>query len=155
MVEKSSIFRVYCLTREPPPYAPPPYTASPLYITSSASSAPRQARGARTSTYLELPPFTQFAWSPYANGFQQQRRRAIEVSYTTAQQHTSFSSRSLRSTASNDSPNIRTIDPASLLRPSPAPTFLESPYVYTRGRAASINSEQRPIQTLIDRASLL
>lgn len=154
MVEKLSICRVYCPSREPPPYAPPPYTASPLYITSSASSAPRQARGARTCTYLQLPPFTQFAWSPYANGFQQ-RRRTIEVSYNTAQQHTSFSSRSLRSSASNDSPNIRTIDPASLLRPSPTPTFLESPYVCTRGRAASINSEQRPIQTLIDRASLL
>lgn len=154
-VERSTIYRVHCPSRELPDYAPPPYVAPPPYFKTSASSVPRPPSAARASTYLQLPPMSQFAESPYADGFQE-GGRATEVSYTTAQQHIPFSSQSLHSSASNDSPNIDAIDPASSLRPPPTPTSLESPSVYTQGREIiSANSEQQPIQTPIDPASLL
>ena len=154
LVEKSSTYRVHCPSREPPSYAPRPYMAPIRYFKNSASSVARPVIAARTTTYLQLPPMSQFAVSLYGDGFQQ-RRRATEESYSTAQLYTPFPSRSLRSSASNESPDINNIDPASSLQPSPTPTYLESPYVCTQGRAISTKSGQQPIKTPIDPASFV
>lgn len=78
--EKLSIYWVYCPSRKTLSYYPPPSIAP--QVTGPASSISSQTRANRYSTYLQLPTISQFARSTYADGFQQQCRHAIEVSYT-------------------------------------------------------------------------
>lgn len=145
-VEKSSVYRLHCPTREPPTYAPPPYVSPPAYFGSSTSSV-------ASSTYLQLPPSIQFAESPYAACLPRRRCTAEEY-YASAQEHPSSSSCSLHSSASDEGLNTRdavatnTLDPVSLLRPPPMPIFPESPYTGTQRMATSTNREQQPIQSL-------
>lgn len=153
LVDKSSIYQIHCPRREPPPYAPPPYVAPRQYFKSSVSSVARPARAARASTHLQLPPMPQYVESPYADG-SARRRNTTAINCTTMQQQPSTSSRSLHSSAANNSLNIRaaeattTIDASSLLRPPAMPTFLESPYVCTRDVVTSTDNEQQPLQNL-------
>lgn len=155
LVEKSSIYRLHCPSRQPPSYAPPPYISPPPYFASSSSSSSVAGTPcpAGTSTYLQLPPSTQFAESPYADSFSQ-RRYIAEEYCTPAQEQRSSPSCSLHSSAFDESLNTRAavttniIDPVSLLRPLPMPISSESPYIGTQGMATSTNREQQPIQSL-------
>lgn len=153
LVVKSPVYQVYCPRREPPLYPPPQYVSPPPYFKSSTSSIVGTSRPARTSTYLQLPPNTQFVESPYADG-SPRRRFTEEVNCAPVQQQPSLSSRSLHSSADDESPNIRAavatniIDPASLLRPQPIPIIPESPYVDTQRMATSTNSKHQSIQIL-------
>lgn len=149
-VKKSSIYRLHCPSQDPPFYAPPAYVSPPSYFGSSTSSV------AGSSTYLQLPPSTQFAESPYAECLPR-RRCTTEEYYTPAQEQPSSSTCSLHSSVSSasdeclstrDAVTTNTIDPVSLLQPPPMPIFPESPYIDTRGMATSTNREQQPIQSL-------
>lgn len=152
LVEKSSIYRLHCPSRNPPSYAPPPYVSPPPYFGSSNSSIAGTPRPARTS-YLQLPPSTQFAETPYAESFPQ-RRYTVEEYYAPTQDQPSSPSCSLHSSASDESLNTRAavtsniINSVSLLLPPPMPVFPESPYIGTQGMATSTNREQQPIQIL-------
>lgn len=153
LVEKSSINRLHCPSRDPPSYAPPPYVSPPAYFRTSTSSVAGTPGPARTFTYLQLPPSTQFAESPYAECLPR-RTYTAEQYYAPAQEQPSSSSCSLHSSTSDESLEARdavptnTIDPVSLLRPPPMPVFPESPYIGTRGMATSTSREQHPIQSL-------
>lgn len=151
--EESFIYQLHCPSREPPPFAPPPYVSPPPYFGSSTSSVAGTPSPARTSTYLQLPPSTQFAESPYAERLPRRSYTAEEYC-ASAQEQLSSSSCSLSSSASDESLDTRAavttniIDPVSFLRPPPMPIIPDSPYIGTQGMPTSINREQQPIQSL-------